>query len=180
MAPRRYEEGYEPYVIIHRRYVPWYDERFVGYRKNKVVHLLYLSSSGIQWVVHPRAFAVHSPHPRARTWKVTHKTGLWDQVRAAGLGRLGVPRHGAYSGKVLCWAAQALPQHLSGVPLPAHAVDLCLPTFPTRLPQLAEIYDQAKEGMFQGTYLPVSMYSCGEHTAGPLMRARPTFLSATA
>lgn len=80
---RRYEEGYEPYVIIHRRYVPWYDERFVGYRKNKVVHLLYLSSSGIQWVVHPRAFAVHSPHPRARTWKVTHKTGLWDQVRTA-------------------------------------------------------------------------------------------------
>jgi len=79
----RYEEGYEPYVIIHRRYVPWYDERFVGYRKKKVVHLLYLSSSGIQWVVHPRAFAVHSPHPRARTWKVTHKTGLWDQVRAA-------------------------------------------------------------------------------------------------
>ncbi len=56
----------------------------------------------------------------------------------------------------------------------------CLPAFPTPLPQLAEIYDQAKEGMFQGTYLPVSMYSCGEHTAGPLMRQRPTFLSATA
>jgi glycosyltransferase-like protein LARGE len=60
--------------------VPWYDERFVGYRKNKVVHLLYLSTSGIQFMVHPRAFTVHSPHPRARTWKVTHKTGLWDQV----------------------------------------------------------------------------------------------------
>ena len=76
----RYEEGYEPYVIVARRFVPWYDERFVGYRKNKVVHLLYLSTGGIQFVVHPRAFTVHSPHPRARTWKVTHKTGLWDQV----------------------------------------------------------------------------------------------------
>lgn len=69
-----------------RRFVPWYDERFVGYRKNKVVHLLYLSTSGIQFVVHPRAFTVHSPHPRARTWKVTHKTGLWDQVRWADSG----------------------------------------------------------------------------------------------
>lgn len=80
----RYEEGYEPYIIVSRAFVPWYDERFVGYRKNKVVHLLYLSSSGIQFVVHPRAFAVHAPHPRARTWKVTHKTGLWDQVGGAG------------------------------------------------------------------------------------------------
>ena len=77
-----YEEGFEPYVIISRKFVPWYDERFVGYRKNKVVHLLYLSTSGIQFMVHPRAFTVHSPHPRARTWKVTHKTGLWDQARS--------------------------------------------------------------------------------------------------
>ena len=76
----RYEEGFEPYVLVHRKYVPWYDERFVGYRKNKVVHLLHLNAVGMQWVVHPRAFAVHSPHPRARTWKVTHKTGLWDQL----------------------------------------------------------------------------------------------------
>ncbi|GAB4818755.1 hypothetical protein N2152v2_005801 [Parachlorella kessleri] len=75
-----YEEGYEPYVIVARKYVPWYDERFVGYRKNKVVHLLHLAQMGMQFIVHPRAFTVHSPHPRARTWKVTHKTGLWDQL----------------------------------------------------------------------------------------------------
>lgn len=114
-----YEEGFEPYVIISRKHVPWYDERFVGYRKNKVVHLLYLSTSGIQFMVHPRAFTVHSPHPRARTWKVTHKTGLWDQ--------------------------------------------------------LAEIYDQARVGMFEGTYIPVAMFSCGEHTAGPQLARRLTF-----
>lgn len=120
----QYEEGFEPYVIVSRRYVPWYDERFVGYRKNKVVHLLYLSTSGIQFVVHPRAFTVHSPHPRARTWKVTHKTGLWDQ--------------------------------------------------------LAEIYDQAKEGMVEGSYIPSAMYSCGEHLAGPQLAKRPTFATAKA
>lgn len=76
----RYEEGFEPYVLVARKYVPWTDERFVGYRKNKVVHLLHLANLGLQFVVHPRAFVVHSPHPRARTWKVTHKTGLWDQL----------------------------------------------------------------------------------------------------
>lgn len=31
-----YEEGFEPYVMVQRRFVPWYDERFKGYRKNKV------------------------------------------------------------------------------------------------------------------------------------------------
>ena len=76
----QYEEGFEPYVLMARRFVPWTDERFVGYRKNKVVHLMHLANLGLQFIVHPRAFVVHSPHPRARTWKVTHKTGLWDQL----------------------------------------------------------------------------------------------------
>lgn len=76
----RYEEGYEPYVLVSRRFVPWYDERFIGYRKNKVVHLLHVSTLGLKFVAHPNAFVVHSPHPRARTWKVTRKTGLWDQL----------------------------------------------------------------------------------------------------
>ena len=35
-----YEEGFEPYVLVQRRFVPWYDERFKGYRKNKVGGLL--------------------------------------------------------------------------------------------------------------------------------------------
>lgn len=78
----RYEEGYEPYILVARAAVPWYDERFVGYRKNKVVHLLHLASLGVQFVIHPHAFAVHAPHPRARTWKVTHTTGLWEQLAA--------------------------------------------------------------------------------------------------
>lgn len=76
----KYEEGFEPYVLIARKFVPWTDERFIGYRKNKVVHLLHLAQLGLEFVVHPRAFTVHAPHPRARTWTVTHSTGLWDQL----------------------------------------------------------------------------------------------------
>ena len=106
-------QGYEPYVIVARKYVPWYDERFVGYRKNKVVHLLHLAQMGMQFIVHPRAFTVHSPHPRARTWKVTHKTGLWDQVRmwAVGCSReLVVPASrpcGWLTGVFICAATQS-------------------------------------------------------------------------
>eukprot|EP00891_Asterochloris_glomerata_P007152 jgi/Astpho2/7152/Aster-x1419 len=44
--PVQYEEGFEPYVLVSKTIVPWYDERFAGY-------LL---------VVHPEAFVVHYPH----------------------------------------------------------------------------------------------------------------------
>jgi len=119
----RYEEGYEPYVLVSRKFVPWYDERFVGYRKNKVVHLLHLAQTGMQFVVHPRAFTVHSPHPRARTWKVTHKTGLWDQ--------------------------------------------------------LAELYNLVKTGLESNTYIPASMYSCGDHVVGPEMTSQDGVVQGT-
>ena len=33
---RRYKNGYEPYILISRRYMPWYDERFRGYGWDKV------------------------------------------------------------------------------------------------------------------------------------------------
>ena len=170
---RRYEEGFEPYVIISRKFVPWYDERFVGYRKNKVVHLLFLSTSGIQFMVHPRAFTVHSPHPRARTWKVTHKTGLWDQVGAP-FCMLAAP--------TTCLPADAPPSlagsrgWLGGPALPARSS--C--SLPAPALQLAEIYEQARSGMMEGSYIPVAMYSCGEHTAGPQLARRPTFTAGTA
>jgi len=32
----RYKNGYEPYILISRRYMPWYDERFRGYGWDKV------------------------------------------------------------------------------------------------------------------------------------------------
>ncbi len=34
--PITYKTGYEPYVLVNRRTVPWYDERFRGYGWDKV------------------------------------------------------------------------------------------------------------------------------------------------
>ncbi len=76
-----YEEGYEPYVIVQRSMVPWYDERFKGYRKNKVVHLMHMHHLGMQFVVTPRAWVVHVPHKEADTWRVTQRTGYWKKLK---------------------------------------------------------------------------------------------------
>jgi hypothetical protein len=180
---------------VARRFVPWYDERFVGYRKNKVVHLLYLSTGGIQFVVHPRAFTVHSPHPRARTWKVTHKTGLWDQVcqqQVAGFATHPLPATAFPS------ACHTPTTSTVNVPCPCWCLHcrgspclICPPACPQSLPcsspppampclQLAEIYDHAKSGMERGSYIPAAMYSCGEHTAGPMLASSLTLGTAVA
>ncbi len=39
-------QGYEPYVLMSRRYVPWYDERFRGYGWDKIVFILDLAGAG--------------------------------------------------------------------------------------------------------------------------------------
>lgn len=36
-------QGYEPYVLAARRFVPWYDERFRGYGRDKIQHLAHLA-----------------------------------------------------------------------------------------------------------------------------------------
>ena len=47
----KFKSGYEPYVLVSRKHMPWYDERFRGYGWDKVrpplspIHLL--AGSGI-------------------------------------------------------------------------------------------------------------------------------------
>lgn len=36
-------QGYEPYILVLREHVPWYDERFRGYGRDKIVHLMHLA-----------------------------------------------------------------------------------------------------------------------------------------
>ena len=36
--PIKFKSGYEPYVLVSRKHMPWYDERFRGYGWDKVLH----------------------------------------------------------------------------------------------------------------------------------------------
>ena len=35
-------QNFEPYVLVSRHWVPWYDERFRGYGHNKIQHIMHL------------------------------------------------------------------------------------------------------------------------------------------
>jgi len=77
--PIRYRDGFEPYVVVARRYVPWYDERFRGYGRDKITHLAHMCNGlGVSLRVHPSSFVVHAPHPKAPTYRATKKMGQWD------------------------------------------------------------------------------------------------------
>jgi glycosyltransferase-like protein LARGE len=75
-----YEMGYEPYVVVPRRFVPFYDERFRGYGRDKIVHLAHLATLGVSFWVHPDAYVVHSPHRKAATFRATKLSGQWDRL----------------------------------------------------------------------------------------------------
>ncbi|GAB4815237.1 hypothetical protein N2152v2_002283 [Parachlorella kessleri] len=77
----QYAEGYEPYIIVSRSFVPWYDERFRGYRKNKVQHLLHLAGLNVTFSVHSSGFVVHVPHKKSATYWATRASGEWYKLR---------------------------------------------------------------------------------------------------
>lgn len=56
---------YEPYVVLPMKDSPRYDERFVGYGKNKIEYIHHLRFSGFQFAVLPREFLIHFPHPKS-------------------------------------------------------------------------------------------------------------------
>ena len=56
---------YEPYVVVDHVESPAYDERFVGYGKNKIQHVAHLRYLGFTFAVLPSHFLIHVPHPRS-------------------------------------------------------------------------------------------------------------------
>lgn len=77
----KYEKGFEPYIMIARKFVPWYDERFRGYSRNKIVHLTHLADQlGVKLQVHDRGFVIHTPHTKASTFTRTKETGQWENL----------------------------------------------------------------------------------------------------
>ena len=49
-----------------RRPTPPYDERFLGYGKNKIQHVAHLRRLGFGFAVFPNHFLIHVPHPRSK------------------------------------------------------------------------------------------------------------------
>lgn len=75
---------YEPYVVLRAdcpRRTPYYDERFVGYGKNKIQFTTHLLFAGYSFRVLPEGFVVHVPHETSdakREWERTDKTAHRD------------------------------------------------------------------------------------------------------
>lgn len=66
-----YEVDYAPYFLCSRRLVPWYDERFTGYGKNKTIHIFHTAVLDFRFWVHPEWFVVHVHHQSSRAWEAT-------------------------------------------------------------------------------------------------------------
>jgi len=55
---------YEPYLVLpNLNSTPTFDERFVGYGKNKIQWIQHLRLVGFNFYVVPKAFVMHCPHP---------------------------------------------------------------------------------------------------------------------
>jgi hypothetical protein len=65
---------YEPYVVV-RKTGDHYDERFVGYGKNKIELVMRRRAAGASFAVVPQVFLVHVPHPTSEAKQ------QWDQTK---------------------------------------------------------------------------------------------------
>jgi glycosyltransferase-like protein LARGE len=65
------ERGYEPFVLVSRLHVPWFDERFRGYGWDKITHIFHMLSTGFTLVAHPSAWVVHRPHAPSSAYNRT-------------------------------------------------------------------------------------------------------------
>lgn len=57
-----YQVLYEPWYIANRRAIPWFDVRFQGYGKNKMVQVASLNYSNFVFLVHGHGFLLHRDH----------------------------------------------------------------------------------------------------------------------
>eukprot|EP00301_Raphidiophrys_heterophryoidea_P024471 c7958_g1_i1.p1 GENE.c7958_g1_i1~~c7958_g1_i1.p1 ORF type:complete len:458 (+),score=72.69 c7958_g1_i1:285-1658(+) len=59
------DNKYEPYVVVKNcPFTPQFDERFVGFGKNKIERISHLRRAGWKFSVVPTSFVIHHPHPR--------------------------------------------------------------------------------------------------------------------
>jgi len=70
-----YEDCYEPYIICSIDKVPLYDERFQGYRMNKISHIFALHhQQKMKFSVLLGHFVVADEHERSTSWSKTYNS----------------------------------------------------------------------------------------------------------
>lgn len=73
-------QEYEPYVLMLRKNVPWYDESYRGYGQEKLSMFAYLAALGVTFRIHPAAFLVHIPHEETAWYHCTLNSPQWNEV----------------------------------------------------------------------------------------------------
>ncbi|CAN0510823.1 unnamed protein product, partial [Ectocarpus sp. 12 AP-2014] len=67
---------FEPYLVVRKTaLLPKFDERFLGYGKNKIQWINHLRYSGFSFYVMPVNFVIHAPHPKSVAKTSWEKTG---------------------------------------------------------------------------------------------------------
>ena len=72
-------QGYEPYIISARKNVPWYDERFRGHGRDRIVQTLNMAGF-VSFAVHPTAYVVQQPHPQSSSTHFAKGTPRYQEV----------------------------------------------------------------------------------------------------
>lgn len=58
----KWQPDFEPYIMVEKKSVPLYDERFIGFGWNKVSHIMTLFAMHYEFYVAANVFIVHMPH----------------------------------------------------------------------------------------------------------------------
>ena len=72
-------QGYEPYMIAARKNVPWYDERFRGQGRDRIVQTLSMAGF-VSFTVHPTVYLTQQPHPVTPSTQLAKASITYRQV----------------------------------------------------------------------------------------------------
>lgn len=56
--------------MVSRLLTPWFDSRFRGYGRNKIMYAAALNSSGFNFVIDPQGFVIHRPHTKSTAQRI--------------------------------------------------------------------------------------------------------------
>ena len=66
-------------MISARKNVPWYDERFRGHGRDRIVQTLVMAGF-VSFTVHPTVYLVQQPHPVAPSIHLAKSLPMYSQV----------------------------------------------------------------------------------------------------